>query len=197
MKYKLSPANSKIKPHAVRMKPYDPEWLTKARRITDQLAFTLGDNLVTVEHIGSTAIPGIWAKPVIDLLPIVRNINAFDSQQHLIRGLGYQCWGEFGIVGRRFCTLSDAHGERLVHLHFFQQDAPHIERHLAFRDYMLNHTEIAKAYQVEKLRAAQLHPGDSMAYNDEKAAWVQKYEKEALKWYRAKHKKNYIIRNPF
>jgi len=183
MKYKLSPNDRSAIPHKVTIEPYDPQWPLKAAAIAQQLAKLLGDNLITVEHIGSTSIPGLAAKPVIDLLPIVRSLERLDRDQRKVIDLGYTWRGEFGINGRRLCGLSTADGIRLVHIHFYGQGSEHILRHLAFRDYLLAHPHIAKEYEAEKRRAAQLHPDDSLAYNDEKAAWVQKHERAALEWY--------------
>ncbi|HTI89960.1 MAG TPA: GrpB family protein [Puia sp.] len=184
MKYRLSPADQGVVPHAVTIEPYNPDWPSIATQITDQLRSIFKDNLQTVEHIGSTSIPGLSAKPVIDLIPIVNDLSKLDAQQQSIKDLGYQWFGEFGITGRRFCSLTSPAGQRLVHLHFFEKGAANISRHLAFRDYLLAHPQIAKAYEQEKRRAAALYPNDSLAYNDEKAAWVQKHEKDALDWYK-------------
>jgi GrpB-like predicted nucleotidyltransferase (UPF0157 family) len=184
MKYKLSPSVQGIIPHQVTIDPYNPDWPNQARLLANQLKQALNENLLIVEHIGSTSIPGLSAKPVIDLIPIVKDLTTLDTQQQLIKDLGYQWFGEFGIMGRRFCSLTSPAGKRLVHLHFFQKDAENIRRHLAFRDYLRAHPPIAKDYEQEKKRAAALHPNDSLAYNDEKAAWVQKHEKEALAWYK-------------
>ena len=183
MKYKLSPPGQGVIPHQVTIEPYNPDWPNQARQIAIQLEQALKENLLIVEHVGSTSIPGLSAKPVIDLIPIVKDLNTLDLQQQSIKDLGYQWIGEFGITGRRFCSLTGPEGQRLVHLHFFQKDAENIRRHLAFRDYLRAHPQIAKEYEHEKKRAAALHPNDSLAYNDEKAAWVQKHEKEALAWH--------------
>ncbi|WP_431214688.1 GrpB family protein [Puia sp. P3] len=177
--------------HAVSIHPYDPGWPKRAGEIAVQLKQVLGENLIRVEHIGSTSVPGLSAKPVIDLIPIVRDLEELDQQQHLIKALGYEWRGAFGISGRRFCPLTSPSGERVVHLHFFQEGAVNILRHLAFRDYLRAHPQIAREYEAEKRRAARLHPADSLAYNDEKAAWVQKYEKAAVEWY----EKNADIKN--
>lgn len=183
MKYRLSPDQKGLSPHHVRIVPYDPVWKARAKEIAQQLHNELKENIYIIEHIGSTSIPGLSAKPVIDLLPIVWDMEKLDAQKDRIIALGYKWHDEFGITGRRFCTLSDPAGERLVHLHFFQKDADPITRHLAFRDYLLEHPSVAKEYEKEKLRAAALHPDDSMAYNDEKSDWVQAQEKAALTWY--------------
>ena len=143
---------------------------------------TIGPIIVTVHHIGSTAVPGLAAKPIMDLMPVVTDLDGLDREHERIESLGY-CWhGEFGIPGRRYCTLSDENGLRLVQLHFFQEESPQIERHLAFRDYLRAHPETAAAYEKEKRRARDLHPNDSHAYTDQKAMWVQNVEAKALQW---------------
>lgn len=184
MKYKFSIPEG-VLPHNVVIEPYNPAWANIAIETAAQLKETLGDNILKVEHFGSTSVPGLAAKPVIDLMPIVHDLKKLDMQKNLICHLGYVWRGEFGIAGRRFCALSNESGERLVHLHFYENNAGEIKRHLAFRDYLLAHPSIAKEYEKEKKRAANLHPGDSFAYNDEKSAWIQLHEKEALKWYDA------------
>jgi GrpB-like predicted nucleotidyltransferase (UPF0157 family) len=143
----------------------------------------LGSALVTVHHIGSTAVPGLVAKPIIDLMPLVADLADLDRKRWRVETLGYAWHGEFGIAERRYCTLCDEVGTRIVQLHFFKADSPHAKRHIAFRDYLRAHPEAASAYETEKRRARDLHPMDSHAYNDEKAAWIQKMEAAAVMWY--------------
>ncbi|WP_207515409.1 GrpB family protein [Longitalea luteola] len=183
MKYKLSPEQAGITPHQVEIESYNPDWQLMAGEISARLANVLGENLTCVEHIGSTAVPGLAAKPVIDLIPVVNSLTQLDEQKQLVEELGYKWHGEFGIAGRRFCTYTNGAGKRLIHLHFFEKGFGAITRHLAFRDYLRAHPAVARQYEAEKRRAAQLHANDSLAYNDEKAAWVKHYEKEALNWY--------------
>ena len=175
-----------IVPHPVRIVAYDPAWPARAAEIVAMLRGILGEELIVVEHIGSTSVPGLAAKPVIDLLPVVRNIGTLEGERSAIEAMGYAWRGEFGIEGRRFCPLSSPTGERLVHLHFFQQGAAHIRRHLAFRDYLRQHPAVAQEYEREKRRSAAIWPEDSLAYNDEKAAWVRQHERAALEWYAIK-----------
>ena len=70
-----------------------------------------------------------------------------------------------------------------MQLHFFQANSPHVERHIALRDYLRAHPEIARAYENEKRRAQRLYPDDSHRYGDEKAAWIRDAEVKALNWY--------------
>jgi GrpB-like predicted nucleotidyltransferase (UPF0157 family) len=143
----------------------------------------LGPIIVTVHHIGSTSVPGLAAKPIIDLMPLVTDLADLDRDRLRVEALGYGWHGEFGIQGRRYCTLSDEAGARIVQLHFFRADSPQVERHIAFRDYLRAHPEAAGAYEKEKRRARDLYPNDSHAYTDEKAAWIRETEAKAVVWF--------------
>jgi GrpB-like predicted nucleotidyltransferase (UPF0157 family) len=168
---------------AVHIEKYDPAWPDMAARHAANLSI-LGATLLTVHHIGSTAIPNIAAKPVIDLMPIVSNMAALDAKQGLVESLGYSCHGEFGVAGRRFCALSDVDGNRIAQLHFYEADSPHARRQLAFRDYLRAFPDCAAEYEVEKRRARELFPNDSHAYSAEKGAWIRATEAKALAWYK-------------
>jgi GrpB-like predicted nucleotidyltransferase (UPF0157 family) len=161
---------------------YDPAWPQMAAPHGERLA-VLGATLVAVHHIGSTSVPGLAAKPIIDLMPLVTSLAALDAARGRLEALGYNWHGEFGIAGRRYCTLCDALGNRIAHAHFFSADSPQVERHIAFRDYLRAHPAAARAYEREKRRARELHPDDSHAYTDEKAAWVRETEARALAWF--------------
>ena len=167
----------------VELHPHNRTWANRATQEATRLASTLGDNLIRIEHIGSTAIPGIVAKPTIDLLPIVRSLPALEAKVEALESLGYEWRGEFGIPGRPYCTLSDpVTRERLFNVHIFEQGSPEIDRHLAFRDYLRAHPHQARAYESEKQRAAAQHSTDTLAYNDAKSAWIKACERRALAW---------------
>src|ERR1700754_1322751 len=127
-------------PIAVALAQHDPAWADQAQREGERLKAAAGEVVLAVPHIGSTAIPGICAKPVLDLIPVVRSLEIFDTSRPSIETLGYSWWGEYGLPGRRYCTLDDPQtGNRLVQLHCFEQGSPEIARHLAFRDYLRVH----------------------------------------------------------
>ncbi|MDQ0462357.1 GrpB-like predicted nucleotidyltransferase (UPF0157 family) [Caulobacter ginsengisoli] len=166
----------------VELVPHNPHWADMADAEAARLKAALGANLLVVHHIGSTAIPGIAAKPVIDLLPVVADLAALDASRPAVEALGYVWRGEFGLAGRRYCVRADETGKRLIQAHCYQADSPEIERHLVYRDYMRAHPDQAAGYEAEKRRAAALHPDNSMAYNDAKSAWIQAAEKRAAAW---------------
>jgi GrpB-like predicted nucleotidyltransferase (UPF0157 family) len=171
-----------LKPIPVILTAHNPEWSRMAAGHAESLQ-VLGSTLVAVHHIGSTSIPGMVAKPIIDLMPLVADLTDLDGQRQRIEALGYIWHGELGISGRRYCTLADVAGVRVVQLHFFKADSPHVERHIAFRDYLRAHPAAANAYAIEKRRAQNLHPTNSHAYADEKGSWIRDTETKALIWF--------------
>src|SRR5262249_45301363 len=134
-------------PIAVELHPHDPAWAEGARREAARLTGAIGLAIVkTVHHIGSTAIPGIRAKPILDLMPIVCSLAALDDSRSVVEGLGYAWWGEYGLPGRRYCTLADtATGRRRVQLHCYQERSLEVARHLAFRDHLRSRPDLARA----------------------------------------------------
>jgi GrpB-like predicted nucleotidyltransferase (UPF0157 family) len=170
----------------VELVPYRPEWAGMADAEASRLRGAIGEDIVVaIHHIGSTSIPGICAKPTIDLMPLVTNLAALDGREAAVRALGYEWRGEFGIAGRRFLSLvSGDPPKRLFNVHCFEASTPGVERHLAFRDFMRSHPDRAKAYEAEKFRAQQASPGDTLAYSQEKGPWIVEAEREALAWYR-------------
>jgi len=170
-------------PIPVELWPHDPAWAETAGKEAGRLAALLGDDLVAVHHAGSTAIPGIKAKPIVDLLPVVADLAALDRARAGIEALGYRWWGEYGLPGRRYGTLDDpATGRRLVQLHCYADGSPEIARHVAFRDYLRAYPAVARAYEADKERCRALHPADSHAYSDCKGDFIQQLERNALQF---------------
>lgn len=165
----------------VELKPHDRLWASAVATEAERLAVALGEELLAVHHVGSTAIPGIVAKPTLDIVPVVRSLDALDAARPDIEALGYRWWGEYGLAGRRFCTLDDpATGKRRVHLHCYETGAAAIRRHLAFRDYLLAHPELARQYEAVKRRCFEQHQASSHDYSTCKGDWIRRIEAEAL-----------------
>jgi GrpB-like predicted nucleotidyltransferase (UPF0157 family) len=139
----------------------------------------LGEVLLSVHHIGSTAIPGQLAKPILDLVPVVRSHLELEARQGGLEALGYVGHGEFGLAGRRYFVLDGA-DRRLVQLHCYEEGSPAITRHLAFRDYLRQRPDLVAEYAAVKRRCVELHRESSQAYSLCKGDWVRRIQAEAL-----------------
>ena len=164
----------------VEVVPHNPEWQNLFVIESKAIAKILGSNLVEIYHIGSTAIPNIYAKPIIDLLLAVENINQVDRQNESMENFGYEAMGEFGIGNRRYFRKHNALGQRTHHVHIFPANSPQIARHLAFRDYLIAHPLIAQKYSDLKQRLAQQHPHDIDSYMDGKDEFIKEIDRQTL-----------------
>jgi GrpB-like predicted nucleotidyltransferase (UPF0157 family) len=173
-------------PIKVELLPHSPSWAVDAKTENLRLIQALEGVFIVIHHIGSTTIPGIHAKPIVDLLPVVTNVSELDRQASVFVRLGYQYWGEYGMPGRRYCTLDDpSTGKRKFQLHCFESGSVEIERHLAFRDFLRANPEKAQEYDAEKRRCRELYPNDSHAYSDAKAKWIAAQLPAALMYFRS------------
>lgn len=149
---------------------YDPLWIQLFEDESSILRTIIGNNLVDIHHIGSTSITGIFAKPVIDILVSVRELNLlnkedFEKEDYLWRG-------ERGIPFRRF--LYKGHEKRTHHLHIFQEHDPQIQRHLLFRDYIRAHPDAFERYESLKKQLAEKYRFDQFAYTSGKDDFISK-----------------------
>jgi GrpB-like predicted nucleotidyltransferase (UPF0157 family) len=161
---------------------YDPAWPGMFQEEAARIAAVFGDELLSIHHIGSTAVPGLAAKPIIDILPIVRNIEKVDSFNEEMTGLGYEPRGEYGIPGRRFFVKRNAEGERTHHVHAYEPDNPEVARHLDFRDYLTAHPEAAEQYAELKHTLAGQFRHDRESYTNSKTPFIREIEQKARQW---------------
>ena len=166
----------------VEVVPHDPRWRDAFEAEAKHVAAALGENVVAVHHIGSTAIPNIFAKPVVDLLVEVRDIAEVDGRRSAMESLGYEVMGEYGIPGRRYFRKDDREGIRTHHVHTFEAGSAEVERHLAFRDYMTAHPVEAQAYSELKRKLAEEHPQNIDGYMDGKDGFVKEMDRRAARW---------------
>ena len=164
-----------------------PAWRALFRQEEVRIRRALGDVVVNLHHIGSTAIAGIHAKPIIDIMLEVGDLEVLDEHKAAMERLGYEVMGEFGIPGGRYFRKDDLTGKRTHQVHAFQAASPGAERHLAFRDYLIAHPEIAQRYSELKQHLARVHPHDRQAYMDGKAPFIEEHEARALLWKRSQN----------
>jgi GrpB-like predicted nucleotidyltransferase (UPF0157 family) len=150
----------------------------------DRVLPVLKSEVISTHHIGSTSIPGMWAKPIIDILFEVREISKIDKYNEAMIDLGYEPRGELGIPGRRYFSREEPVEVRTHHIHVFQSGNIGIERHLAFRNYMIAHQDDAQRYIDLKKGLARRYPTDIDSYVAGKEAFVDEIEVRAISWYR-------------
>ena len=139
---------------------YNLNWPLAFEAEAARIKQALGDNCIEIHHIGSTSVPGLAAKPLIDILPVVRDICAVNALA--MEDLGYETMGEFGIPFRRF--FSKSKDLRAHNVHILEQGSLEIERHLNFRDWMRNNPEDKNAYAELKNSLAKEFPNDIKSY---------------------------------
>jgi GrpB-like predicted nucleotidyltransferase (UPF0157 family) len=166
----------------VEVVPHGPSWRDAFEAEARYVAAALGENVVAVHHIGSTAIPNIYSKPVVDLLVEVRDIDEVDGRSSAMESLGYEVMGEYGIPGRRYFRKDNREGIRTHHVHAFETGSAEAERHLAFRDYMIAHPSDAQRYSELKRKLAEEHPQSPDGYMDGKDGFIKEMERRAARW---------------
>ena len=166
---------------AVEVVAYQPVWRAQFEEEAAVLRALLGPQIVSVHHIGSTSVPGLAAKPIIDVLVQVRDIEAVDGLDAQMRAAGYLPRGENGIPGRRYFRRETA-GRHTHHVHVYQVGHPRVRDHLAFRDYLAAHPAQAAAYGALKQELAARYPRDIDAYQAGKGAFILMLVERALAW---------------
>lgn len=150
--------------------PYNPKWPQLFENEALLIKKALGDNCITIHHIGSTSILGLNAKPIIDMLPVVKNILEVDNVTKAMEHLGYKAKGEYGMAFRRYFQKGTDTTTHNVHI--YEEGNPEILRYLKFRDWMRAHTDDAQAYAKLKLDLASKFPNDILKYCSGKDAFI-------------------------
>ncbi len=170
---------------------YNPLWAIKFEEESLLIKDIIADNCIAIYHIGSTSVPGLAAKPIIDIMVVVKSLEKVDDIAEDFLKIGYEYLGEFGIAGRRY--LRKGGDERTHQIHIFQaDDCNNIGRHLAFRDYMRTHEKERDEYAKIKIALAQRFPYDIDGYCDGKENFVREMEKLALSQFDGTWDKLYI-----
>ncbi|MCY8496316.1 GNAT family N-acetyltransferase [Bacillus atrophaeus] len=164
----------------VEVVPYREEWKRMFAKEKIQLERILGPEIITISHIGSTSIPGMSAKPVIDILIEVKDIEAINQYNLQMEALGYEAKGENGLKGR--CFFRKGGNKRTHHVHIYENGNREIVRHTLFRDYLIAHPEKAAEYATLKKQLAARYPDDIKQYIEGKNEWIKDTEEKANRW---------------
>ena len=158
----------------VELVDHDPGWAELYEREKGALESVFDSDLVGIEHIGSTSVPDLCAKPIVDVLVGLRELALRPEQIEAMEGLGYEYLGEHGLPGRLFFRKHP----RTHHVHVVQHGGEHWERQITFRDALRNDAEERRRYDEFKRRlAAEGHPRE--AYTELKTPFIREVEARA------------------
>lgn len=161
---------------SIELVPYNTEWQALAQLEIKQLRTQLPDNhIIDIQHVGSTAIPGIRAKPIIDLQIAVDSLAAIKQKAILnLKALGYKYWQDNPDLERMFFVkgMPPFGNKRTHHVHIVEPASRHWREKIQFRDYLLSHPEAAQEYEKLKMQLAKQHTHDREKYTDTKSHFV-------------------------
>ena len=144
--------------------PYDERWKSDFEAIKNEIQNAVGAWMIGIEHVGSTSVEGLSAKPCIDIDVIIRDYGVFDTVVRQLAAIGYMHEGDLGIKDREaFCYTDKSHLQK-HHLYVCPQNSAELHRHITFRDFLRTHPEAVKKYGSVKAEAAKLFPNDIDGY---------------------------------
>ena len=159
-------------PEPVVIVDYDPAWPARYEDLRARVSPVLAELAVAIDHVGSTAVPGLAAKPTIDLVVRLRSAADLPVAIGRLAGLGYAHEGDFGIKGREAFATPPGYATHDHHLYVCLPDWPGYDDQIAFRDHLRANPDAAGAYEALKRLLAARHGADRTAYTNGKAAFV-------------------------
>ncbi len=161
---------------AVVVVDYDPQWPIVYKKEKAEIVRAIGDEVIAIEHIGSTAVPGLGAKPIIDIMVAVRHLSDADQCIQSLQSIGYEYVPEHEVQIPERRYFRKAHR----HLHMVEPTSDFWRRHLFFRDHLRSHPKVAREYYELKKQLASECGLDRKAYTDAKTAFIQSIVARAI-----------------
>lgn len=157
--------------------PYDAKWKSDFENIRQEIENAIGDLIVGVEHVGSTSVDGLSAKPCIDIDVVIEDYSVFDDVIDKLESIGYTHEGNLGIEDREAFKYLDKPHLQTHHLYVCPQQSRELYRHITFRDFLRKNPEAVKKYGAVKEMAAQLFPDDIEKYIAYKSPCIEELYK--------------------
>ena len=158
--------------------PYDVAWESAFEAIKAEIQTALGDLMLGIEHVGSTSVKGMSAKPCIDIDVVIRDYSVFDAVVQKLNTIGYIHEGDLGIKDREAFKYADKPHLMTHHLYVCPRDSEELHRHIAFRDFLRKNPEAVKKYSRVKETAAKLFPDSIDQYIEYKSPCIEELYKE-------------------
>ena len=153
--------------------PYDEGWIYDFEKIKNELEKALGDLIVGIEHVGSTSVKGLSAKPCIDIDIIIKDYSVFESVVNELNQIGYIHEGDLGIKHREAFKYSGKQHMPKHHLYVCPAYSEELRRHITFRDFLRKDPDAARRYSAVKEEAARLFPSDIDKYIEYKSPCIK------------------------
>ena len=154
--------------------PYDEQWKQDFLRIKAELTNALGQLTIGIEHVGSTSVRGLSAKPIIDIDVVMIDYTVWEDVASALGEIGYQHEGNLGIVGREAFRYDGKEHLKKHHLYVCPEDSPELKRHIAFRDYLRTHPDAVREYSHIKEEGAKQYSNDIERYIEHKSPFIEK-----------------------
>ena len=158
--------------------PYDEAWESEFAKIKAEIKDAAGDLILSAEHVGSTSVKGLSAKPCIDIDVVIEDYSIFDALVQKLSGIGYIHEGDLGIKDREAFKYSGKEHLLRHHLYVCPKYSKELKRHITFRDYLRANPEAVKRYGEVKEKAAELFPNDIDKYMEYKSHIIEELYKE-------------------
>ena len=150
---------------------YDPEWPAEFARLRDRAESAVGELVLSIEHVGSTAVPGLAAKPVIDMVVVIGSDDDLGEAIRRLEAIGYRARGEQGVPGREVFTWPE--GDRRHHLYVSPTSSAELRAQVRFRDRLLADAELAREYEALKRELAATYRDDRPGYTEAKTTFIE------------------------
>ena len=162
--------------------PYDSAWKTAFEDIRAELDAALGNLAIAIEHVGSTSVVGMSAKPIIDIDVVIPDYTVFDDVVQRLAQIGYTHEGDLGIKDREAFKYTDKPHLQKHHLYVCPQNSAELHRHVTFRDFLRANPDAVKTYSAVKETAAERYPDDIDGYINYKSPCIEElYKRCGLK----------------
>ncbi|MBB5645328.1 GrpB family protein [Pedobacter cryoconitis] len=171
----------------IKVEQYNPLWKESFNQIKVELSEVMASLNPQIEHIGGTAVEGLSAKSIIDILIGVDDIDELNIIPALLMDKGYVYYENYNedMPYRRFFVNLTSSPLRSAHIHVLQLNSVHWIRHIAFRDYLRTYPGIKTEYQLLKEKLSQQEWKDGNDYNEGKNSFLKNEERKAIKWYKS------------
>ncbi|MBE6551290.1 MAG: GrpB family protein [Ruminococcaceae bacterium] len=167
-----------MKTRKVVVLPYDSAWRSAFERIKGEIEEAVGDLIIGIEHVGSTSVEGMSAKPCIDIDVIIKDHSVFAAVVEGLKEIGYIHEGDLGIKDREAFKYSDKEHLQMHHLYVCPKCSEELHRHITFRNFLRSNPEAVRKYSLIKEKAAELFPNDIDGYIQYKSPCIEELYKE-------------------